>query len=65
MDERERVVVLETEMKQVKDDIKEILINQKLMQEQMTKYKGFIGGVVFLGSCVWAGLTILAKKIGF
>lgn len=65
MNDIERIVKLETEMTQVRGDIKKILENQEQMQAQLTKYKGFIGGVVFLGSCIWAMVTLLAKKMGF
>jgi len=36
--------------------------------DEMGKYKGFIGGVLFVGSCVWAflklGVPVILKLIG-
>lgn len=48
----ERIVVLETEVKTLKEDLHEILLNVKEMNEQMTKYKGFLGGIAFVFSAV-------------
>lgn len=65
MESNERIAILETEMVQVRADVKQILEGQEQLKSQLTKYKGFIGGVAFLGSCMWALIVVVAKKIGF
>lgn len=52
MDDKERVIILETEMEQVKKDLTQILKIQEEIKEQLTRYKGFIGGIIFVGSCL-------------
>jgi hypothetical protein len=65
MQELERIVKLETEVVQMKEIQAKILENQEEMKDQLTKYKGFIGGVMFIGSCTMALLGLIAKKIGW
>jgi hypothetical protein len=59
----ERIVVLEVEMKELKDDNKQILATLKEMQGELTKYKGFLGGVTFVGSCLLVAVTLLKDVI--
>ena len=59
----ERIVVLEVELKGLKEDNKEILSTLKEMQGELTKYKGFLGGVAFVGSCLLIALTLLKDII--
>jgi Tfp pilus assembly protein PilN len=50
----ERIAVLEAEVSALKDDQKEILKCMHEIRDEMTRYKGFLGGVAFLIS----GLSI-------
>lgn len=59
----ERIVVLEVEMKELMDDNKQILATLKEMQGELTKYKGFLGGVTFVGSCLLVTVTLLKDVI--
>lgn len=47
-DHSERVVALEVQVKEIKDDLDEILKELKEVNGQLTKYKGFIGGITFI-----------------
>ena len=49
MEDRERIAVLESKMEQFDDLVKEV----RLLREEVTKYKGFIGGIVFVCSCLF------------
>lgn len=64
----ERIAVLETKVAEVQNDNKEILATLKVMQGELTKYKGFLGGVTFVGSCILVAVTmfkdVLLKKLG-
>jgi ABC-type antimicrobial peptide transport system permease subunit len=64
----ERIVVLEVEMQELKSDNKEILATLKEMHGELTKYKGFLGGIAFVGSCVIVAFTlfkdVILHKIG-
>ena len=51
-DHSERVIVLETEVAALKETLKEILTTVKEIDDQMTRYKGFIGGIAFVISAV-------------
>jgi ABC-type antimicrobial peptide transport system permease subunit len=59
----ERIVILEVEMKDLISDNKEILTTLKEMQGELTKYKGFLGGVTFVGSCILISITLLKDVI--
>ena len=59
----ERIVVLEVEMKELKDDNKQILATLKEMQGELTKYKGFLGGIAFVGSCLLVSISLLKDVI--
>lgn len=65
----ERIATLETEVRLLKETNKELLIEIKDMKQDMTKYKGFLGGIIFVGGCMWTFLSfvlpVIAKKLGF
>ncbi len=53
----DRVVALEVRVDELQDDLKEILKELKEVNTQLTKYKGFIGGIAFVISSLpvlWA-----------
>ena len=51
------------ELTQIWADIAEIKTTQKEIKEQLTKYKGFLGGVVFVFSVLWAGALFVRSAI--
>jgi len=56
----DRVVTLEVRVDELQDDLKEILKELKEVNTQLTKYKGFIGGIAFVISSLpvlWAFTT--------
>lgn len=59
-DQLERLVVVEQEIKNLKDTNEAILDELKAINVSINKYKGFMGGVVFIISGLW-GLFILFK----
>jgi hypothetical protein len=61
---RERIVKLETEMLAVRATQNELLVLVRGLSDQLTKYKGFIGGIVFVGSALATLITLFAKKLG-
>lgn len=59
----ERIVVLETEVKELKADQQEILACMHAIKDEMTRYKGFLGGIAFLASGVGIFLTLFKDWI--
>ena len=57
-DNVERIAVLEAEVKILKSDQQEILICMHSIKDEMTRYKGFLGGIAFLASGVGIFLTL-------
>jgi hypothetical protein len=57
-DMNERIAVLESEVKGLKEDQQEILACMHSIKDEMTRYKGFLGGIAFLTSGVVVFLTI-------
>lgn len=62
-DQVERIAVLEAEVKGLKEDQQEILLCMHAIKDEMTRYKGFLGGVAFLASGVGVFLTIFKDWI--
>lgn len=63
VDHFERIVVLETEVKELKADQQEILACMHSIRDEMTRYKGFLGGVAFIASGVGIFLTLFKDWI--
>ena len=57
-DNIERIAVLEAEVKSLKADQHEILICMHSIKDEMTRYKGFLGGVAFIASGIGIFLTL-------
>ena len=57
-DQVERIAVLEAEVRILKSDQQEILACMHSIKEEMTRYKGFLGGIAFLASGVGIFLTL-------
>jgi hypothetical protein len=62
-DMNERIAVLEAEVKGLKKDQNEILICMHSIKDEMTRYKGFLGGVAFIASGVGIFLTLFKDWI--
>jgi hypothetical protein len=62
-DNIERIAVLEAEVKSLKADQQEILICMHSIKDEMTRYKGFLGGVAFLASGIGIFLTLFKDWI--
>lgn len=62
-DINERIAVLEAEVQGLKEDRAEILTCLHSIRDEMTRYKGFLGGVAFLASGVAVFLTIFKDWI--
>lgn len=59
MDNDERIAVVETKVDTLEKKQDEILALQKTMSDQLSRYKGFFGGIVFVGSALWFVLVFL------
>lgn len=57
-DQVERIAVLESEVRSLKHDQQEILTCMHAIKDEMTRYKGFLGGIAFLASGVGIFLTL-------
>lgn len=64
MEDKERIAVLESKV----ESLESMKADVAYIKSEMTKYKGFLGGVVFLATCVWTmatmGWEFIAKKLG-
>lgn len=56
--ENERIAVLEAKVETLTNDNKEILQCMHEIRDEMTRYKGFLGGVAFIASGVGVFLTL-------
>ena len=54
---RAKMETLESEVQEMRQDHKAMASDLKEMKDQITRYKGFIGGVIFLWSCIWAAVV--------
>lgn len=59
----ERIAVLEAEMRSVKEDQDKILARLDEIHSEMTKYKGFLGGIAFIASGIGIFLTLFKEWI--
>lgn len=57
-DHVERIAVLEAEVKGLKEDQQEILRLMHEVKDEMTRYKGFLGGIAFIASGIGIFLTL-------
>ena len=62
-DQIERIAVLEAEVKGLKEDQQEILTYLHAIKDEMTRYKGFLGGVAFIASGIGIFLTLFKDWI--
>jgi hypothetical protein len=59
----ERIAVLEAEVKGLKEDQHKILLCMNEIKDEMTRYKGFLGGVAFIASGIGIFLTLFKDWI--
>jgi len=66
----ERVVVVETRLEELLNDHKDLKTSQKeillvlaSISAELTRYKGFLGGVAFLLSAMWATILLFKDSI--
>jgi hypothetical protein len=57
-DQIERLAVMESKVETLEDNHKELLKLMHEVKDEMTRYKGFLGGIAFLTSGVVVFLTI-------
>jgi hypothetical protein len=62
-DSLERIAVLESEVRSMKEHQDEILKCMQSIRDEMTRYKGFIGGIAFVVSCLGVALTVFKEWI--
>lgn len=54
----ERIAVLESEVKALKDHQGDILVVMHEIKSEMTRYKGFLGGIAFIVSGLGVAVTL-------
>ena len=57
-DNIERIAVLETQVKALQDNHAEMLELMHDIKDEMTRYKGFLGGIAFIASGIGIFLTL-------
>ena len=57
-DQFERLAVIETKVEDLEQNHKELLKLMHEVKDEMTRYKGFLGGIAFLASGVGIFLTL-------
>ncbi len=62
-DPNERIAVLESEVEALKEDQREILKCMHEIKDELTRYKGFLGGIAFLVSGLGVLFTIFREWI--
>lgn len=59
----ERIAVVETKVKSLEDNHDEMLKIMHEIRDEMTRYKGFIGGIAFLVSCLGVAVAFFKEWI--
>lgn len=62
-DHYERIAILETKVDDLEDNHAELLKLMHEIKDEMTRYKGFLGGVAFIASGVGIFLTLFKDWI--
>lgn len=62
-DQVERIAVIESKVETLEDNHKELLRLMHEVKDEMTRYKGFLGGIAFLASGVGIFLTVFKDWI--
>jgi hypothetical protein len=57
-DNIERIAVLETKVNNLQDNHEEMLKLMHDIKDEMTRYKGFLGGIAFIASGIGIFLTL-------
>jgi hypothetical protein len=63
MSDLERIAIVETKVDSLEDNHKELLRLMHEIKDEMTRYKGFLGGVAFLVSCLVVAVSIFKEWI--
>jgi hypothetical protein len=61
LDQLERIAIIETKVETLEENHKEMLRLMHEIKDEMTRYKGFLGGIAFLASGMVIFIT-LAKE---
>lgn len=61
--ENERIAIVETKVSSLEDNHAEMLKIMHEIKDEMTRYKGFLGGVAFLVSCLGVAMTVFKEWI--
>jgi len=59
----ERLAIIEAKVEDLEDNHKELLKLMHEIKDEMTKYKGFLGGVAFIASGIGIFLTLFKDWI--
>ena len=62
-DNFERMAVVETKVETLEDNHKELLKLMHEIKDEMTRYKGFLGGLAFIASGIGIFLTLFKDWI--
>jgi uncharacterized membrane protein YjjP (DUF1212 family) len=63
MSDLERLAIVETKVENLEDQHKELLKLLHEIKDEMTRYKGFLGGIAFLVSCLAVAVSIFKDWI--
>ncbi|HEY9818426.1 MAG TPA: hypothetical protein V6D20_21840 [Candidatus Obscuribacterales bacterium] len=58
----ERLVVLETDANNIQSDLDEIKADVKEIKAGLNRQKGFIAGIMFVITPLWATIVVFAKS---
>ncbi len=62
-DHFERIAIIETKVEDLEDNHKELVRLMHEIKDEMTRYKGFLGGVAFIASGIGIFLTLFKDWI--
>ena len=63
MSDLERLAIVETKVDSLEDNHKELLKLMHEIKDEMTRYKGFLGGIAFLVSCLVVAVSLFKDWI--
>ena len=64
VDHSEDIGFLKAEMKYMKAEMKSVKETAERIEKELTKYKGFVGGMTFIWSCLVAAATMWFNFFG-
>jgi len=58
-----QIAHIEERLIHVENDLKEVKTSQKEILKELSRAKGFFGGIIFLGGCIATAIVLIIKYV--